>query len=79
MTPEEIFGTLNVALSTFSESIKFLRVRKCREIIKSFLERFKELTKQIGSISQQEMQEFLNLLNSIMQTINGVLASNLCH
>jgi hypothetical protein len=79
MIPEEIFGTLKAIFLAFSESIKLFRSRKCRETIKSFLEQFEELTKRIGSISQQEMQEFLNLLNSIMQTINGVLASNLCH
>ena len=79
MAPEEIFGTLKATFLVFSESIKLFRSRKCKKIIEGFLEEFKELAKRIDSISQQEMQEFLNLLNSIMQTINGVLASNLCH
>ncbi len=79
LTPEEILASLKAVFTTFSDSVKFWRSRKCEKIVGSFLEQFKELVKRMDSSPQQEMQTFLNLLNSIMQTINAVLASDICH
>ena len=79
MTPEEIFDTIKAVFSTFSESVKFLRSKKCRKIVESFLEQFRSVVAKIDLMAENNIENFLNLLNGILQTINSVLASNICH
>ena len=79
MTPEEIFETVKAVFSTFSESAKFLKSRKCRKLIENFLKSFDHLATQINLIPENNIENFLNLLNGIMQAINATLISNICH
>ena len=79
MTPEEIFDTIKAVFSTFSESVKFLRSKKCRKIVENFLEQFRSVVAKIDLMAENNIENFLNLLNGILQTINSVLASNICH
>jgi len=78
MSPDEIINALKAVFTTFSESLKYLRSRKCRKIIEEFLDQFKDLTERM-SLFLQNMEDFLSLLNGILQTINSVLGSNICH
>ena len=79
MTPEEILDTLKTVFTTFSESSKFLRSRKCGKIVEGLLKQFGELIQKIDSFTQDKMEKFLNTLNGIIQTINAVIASSICH
>jgi hypothetical protein len=78
MSPDEIINALKAVFTTFSESLKYLRSRKCRKIIEEFLDQFKDLTERM-SLFLQNMEGYLSLLNGILQTINSVLGSNICH
>jgi hypothetical protein len=79
MTPEEIFDTIKAVFSTFSESVKFLRSKKCRKIVEGFLEQFRNVVAKIDLMPKNNIENFLNLLNGILQTINSILASSICH
>jgi hypothetical protein len=79
VTPEEIFDTIKAVFSTFSESVKFLRSKKCRKIVENFLEQFRSVVAKIDLMAENNIENFLNLLNGILQIINSILASNICH
>jgi hypothetical protein len=48
MSPDEIINALKAVFTTFSESLKYLRSRKCRKIIEEFLDQFKDLTERMS-------------------------------
>ncbi|MEM3448605.1 MAG: hypothetical protein QXG08_06725 [Candidatus Methanomethyliaceae archaeon] len=76
---EEIFDTVKAVFCAFSESVKYIRSRKCRKIIESFLEQFQSVVAKIDSMPKNNIEAYLNLLNGILQTINSTLASSICH
>lgn len=76
MKPDDILNTLKAIFSTFSMSIKYLRSRKCEKVIEKFLDQFEKLNKNMSFSENKET--FLNLLISIIQTINSVFKSNIC-
>jgi len=78
MSPDEIINALKVVFAVYSGSLKYLRSRKCEKVIEKFLDQFKELTEHM-SLFSQNMEGYLSLLNAIIQTINSVLGSNICH
>ena len=78
MTPEEVFGTIKAGFSTFSELGKLQRSRHCRKTVEKFLEQFRELVTKIPSIPTEDRESFLGLLNLVLQTMNSVLASDIC-
>ena len=53
--------------------------RKCRKMVESFLEQFRNVVAKIDLMPKNNIENFLNLLNGILQTINSILASSICH
>jgi tmRNA-binding protein len=74
----DIMETIKAIIETISESVKSIRSTKCLKIIKNFLTQFDRITSWIDSSPKESLEQYLALLNGIIQTINNVLVSSLC-
>jgi len=71
--------TIKAIFETISESVKSIRSTKCQKIIKSFLTQFNKIVSFIDSSPKEYLEQYLALLNGIIQIINNVLVSSLCN
>jgi len=71
--------TIKAIFEAFLDLLKSLRYTKCQKIIKSFLTQFDRITSWIDSSPKESLEQYLALLNGIIQTINNVLVSSLCN
>jgi hypothetical protein len=78
LNPNNLIVTIKAAFTTISEFLRLFKLRRCQKVIEKFLTQFSRFVSMIDSILEKK-GTYLDLLNRILQTVNAVLASNLCN
>ncbi len=79
MDVEGIALGIKAVFTIFHESLNSIKLSRCRKIVEELLKEYQNLEIKLDSLPEDNIESDLQAMNSILVTIQTVLASNICH